>query len=165
MERSVADSLSNGSLSRSIQDQLSQKYSCLAVDGILPVYLLPVRQQDNSVDCGVYAIANAIEFVVDNGNPMANYDIAVMRSHLIQCLESGELHPFPKCPPPKNTRTTAQNNGLQYYSITFLFSINWLRLLESDYNYIQFTEHIVYIKESIPVTLCRLYSHKINISE
>ena len=56
----IADSLSSGSLSRSIQDQLGQKYSCLAVDGILPVYLLPVMQQNNSVDCGVYAIANAI---------------------------------------------------------------------------------------------------------
>ena len=68
------------------------------MDGTLPVYLLPVRQQDNSFDCGVYAIANAIEFVVDNGNPMANYDIAIMRSHLIQCLKSGEFNPFPKCP-------------------------------------------------------------------
>ena len=61
------------------------------------MYLLPVMQQNNSVDCGVYAIANAIEFVADNGNPMANYDISVIRSHLIQCLESGDLHPFPKC--------------------------------------------------------------------
>ena len=77
----VADSFRNGSLTRSISDQLSAKYSCLAVDGILPVYLLPVTQQDNSVDCGVYAIANAIEFLVDNGNPLANYDIAVMRTH------------------------------------------------------------------------------------
>ena len=103
------DSLSNGTLSRSIQDQLNQKYSCLAVDGILPV-----RQQDNSVDCGVYAIANAIEFVVDNGNPIANYDIAVMRSHLIQCIESWELHPFPKCPP----KIRGRQPKIKVYNIT-----------------------------------------------
>ena len=41
---------------------------------------LTIRQQHNSVDCGVYAIANAIEFLVDNGNPPGNY-IAVMRTH------------------------------------------------------------------------------------
>ena len=109
----VADSLRNGSLTRSIQDQLSAKYSCLAVDGILPVYLLPVTQQDNSVDCGVYAIANAIEFVVDNGNPLANYDIELMRSHLINCFESGALQPFPKCP----TKIPGQQSRIIVYNI------------------------------------------------
>jgi len=110
----IADSLSNGSLTQSIQDQLSQKYSCLAVDGQLPVYLLPVKQQDNGVDCSVFAIANAIEFSVDNGNPMANYDIGVMRSHLIQCLDAGELQPFPKC----TKKIRARQSKTIVYNIT-----------------------------------------------
>ena len=111
----VADSLSNGSISQTIEDQLGQKYSSLASDGILPVYLLPVRQQDNSTDCGVYAIANAVEFVEENGNPMAYYEIDVMRSHLIECLESRELLPFPKCSKKirgRQPKTTVHNINL-----------------------------------------------------
>jgi Ulp1 family protease len=93
----VADSLSNGALTRSIQEQLLQKYGTVGQGGSLPVYLLPVKQQVNGVDCGVHAIANAIEFLIEDGNPLANYDIAAMRPHLLACLESGQLLPFPKC--------------------------------------------------------------------
>ena len=58
--------------------------------------MLPVQQQVNCFDCGVHAIANAIEFLVEDGNPTTQYDIAIMRQHLVECLERKEFSPFPK---------------------------------------------------------------------
>jgi len=58
----------------------------------------------NGVDCGLHAIANAIEFVTEHGDPLANYDLKEMRQHLITCLETGKLQAFPKCKTKKRGR-------------------------------------------------------------
>lgn len=93
----VADSLlSDDCLTPSLRDQLLQRYSSVAVDGELQINILPVMQQTNGIDCGVYAIANAVEFLTPGGNPQSVYDVSKMRHHLLQCLEDGILSPFPK---------------------------------------------------------------------
>ena len=60
------------------------------------MYILPVDQQTNAVGCGVYAIANAVEFLHEDGNPEAIFKRDEMRSHLIHCLETAQMTPFPK---------------------------------------------------------------------
>ena len=75
--------------------QLKQRYTTLAVDNILSVYVLPVQQQCNDFDCGCHAIATAVEFRED-GNPCATFDLEKMRSHLITCFDFESFEPFPK---------------------------------------------------------------------
>lgn len=60
------------------------------------MYVLPVKQQVNSVDCGCHAIACAVEFLCNDGDPLSNFDVDKMREHLAKCLESENLAPFPK---------------------------------------------------------------------
>ena len=94
MRVELADSLISRKLSESLCTQLRQRYS--NTSNPLSVYILPVDQQTNAVDCGIYAIANAVEFLHEDGNPEAIFKPEEMRSHLIQCLEAGEMTPFPK---------------------------------------------------------------------
>ena len=55
-----------------------------------------VQQQPNS--CGLYSIANVVElcFKPDCFNTLVTYSTSKMREHLRQCLESGNMTPFPK---------------------------------------------------------------------
>jgi hypothetical protein len=57
-----------------------------------------VQKQDNSIDCGLFAIANAVEFCNNGfkGGTHINYDEKYMRDHLIYCLERGFFSQFPK---------------------------------------------------------------------
>ena len=63
------------------------------------VKLPEVQQQTNGFDCGVYAIANLVEFCSKgsfNFKRKTNFIENYMRSHLISCLESGHFTPFPQ---------------------------------------------------------------------
>ena len=102
MRVELADSLTSGKISESLNNQLRQKYSNSTEH--LSVFVIPVDQQNNSIDCGLYAIANAVEFLSEGGNPEALYNPDEMRSHFIQCLESGEIRPFPKNPKKRRGR-------------------------------------------------------------
>ena len=57
-----------------------------------------VQKQDNSIDCELFAIANAVEFCNNGfkGGTHINYDEKYMRDHLIYCLERGFISQFPK---------------------------------------------------------------------
>ena len=57
---------------------------------------MPILTQRNGVDCGCHAIATAVEFVPEDGDPIALLDLDRMRSHLVACLEADDVHPFPK---------------------------------------------------------------------
>ena len=92
----VADSLFTGKLSPSITAQLKQRYATLAENSVLPVYVLPIQQQANGVDCGCHAIATAAEFLLEDGDPLASFVTDKMRQHLISCLENENFRLFPK---------------------------------------------------------------------
>ena len=57
-----------------------------------------VQQQQNGVDCGVFAIAFATEFCFAKKELSKSliFDTKLMRPHLIQCIEFGKFTPFPK---------------------------------------------------------------------
>ena len=57
-----------------------------------------VQQQHNGVDCGIFAIAFATEFVYKQyaGNELIEFDRPKMRDHLLECFQSQNLTPFPK---------------------------------------------------------------------
>ena len=94
MRVELADSIFSRKLSATLCTQLRQKYS--SDSSPLSVYIIPVHQQTNSVDCGVYPIGNAVEFLYEDGNPESAFKSEEMRQHLIQCLEAGQMTPFPK---------------------------------------------------------------------
>ena len=83
-----------GQLGTSVEMQLAQIYGGEKIN----VSLLKVQQQDNCVDCGVFAIAFCTEFCFTGrkGILEAEFNLLKMRQHLLTCLENMELVPFPK---------------------------------------------------------------------
>ena len=55
------------------------------------------QQQHSGVDCGIFAIASATEFVFNQytGNEL-EFDRSVMRDNLLICFQNQDLIPFPK---------------------------------------------------------------------
>ena len=80
------DSKSAGnSLQSSLECQIARIYSSKKEK--FTVEMVPVHQQEGSEDCGVFAIAYAVELI---------YRQESMRSHLESCLCEGKLSPFPR---------------------------------------------------------------------
>ena len=57
--------------------------------------VIPVQQQNNGCDCGVFAIVYATYLVYTKDPLTAEYDIQKMRLHLLYCLKSGHMDLFP----------------------------------------------------------------------
>ena len=62
----------------------------------LKITLKPTHKQPNSVDCGLFAIANALELCLGRSLENVSYDNEFMRHHLISCLKNNFFTPFPK---------------------------------------------------------------------
>ena len=92
----VLDSMSNGTLSPSMEIQLAALYGrdmpCLSVK------IPKIQQQTNGVDCGLFAIANVVQacFGGAPGKQLITYNTNYLRDHLIYCLERQDFSPFPK---------------------------------------------------------------------
>ena len=82
----------------SIQFQLSALYG-KGLD-LLDVHVVKVDKQNNNDECGVYALANLLEFVSNGCSYLVqnriNFNPKLMRQHLIKCLECRNCTPFPK---------------------------------------------------------------------
>ena len=57
---------------------------------------LPVQQQNGAVDCGLFAVAYAVEVCYGYSPSVVSFDQRKMRTHLHQCLSKGMIVPFPK---------------------------------------------------------------------
>ena len=82
-------------LSRSLEMQLFAIYG--RGKRHLQVVHPRVQQQHSGVDCGIFAVAYATEFVFNQytGNEL-EFDRSVMRDHLLMCFQNQDLIPFPK---------------------------------------------------------------------
>ena len=82
-------------INRETQRSMKALYGLfLDIRGKMRVTFLPVQRQDGGSNCGAFAIAFEI---LDGKSPMsAHFDVGAMRLHLIKCLETKELSPFPK---------------------------------------------------------------------
>ena len=69
-------------------------YSCHP-DPELVLHVTSVQQQNNSVDCGLYAIAFATSLCYGHDPESIVFDHSLMRSHLIKCIQDGDMTPFP----------------------------------------------------------------------
>lgn len=82
------------------------------------VSLLKVQQQDNNVDCGIFAIAFCTEFCFTGkqGILEAEFDRIRLRPHLLTCLENLDMVPFPKL---RKKMKLKKNNPAIEYTISF----------------------------------------------
>ncbi|OCT62055.1 hypothetical protein XELAEV_18043139mg [Xenopus laevis] len=91
----IADSMKASKLPYQVKKQINECYGQVICEPTKTMKQLNVDQQQNGYDCGVYAIAIAFEFL-SNGDPTCRYDGKMMRKHLINCLERGEITAFPR---------------------------------------------------------------------
>jgi len=97
----VLDSLYKNKLSSSLQIQLAYIYGCGLNN--LTVYVPNIQQQEiGTADCGVFAIANIVEFCITGYKELEmqsrswNFEMSKCRKHLVACLKSKLFIPFPK---------------------------------------------------------------------
>ena len=61
------------------------------------MHIPPTQQQDNALDCGLFAIAHMTEFLhTKQIQPNIRFDTSRMRDHLITCFENKYLTTFSK---------------------------------------------------------------------
>ena len=74
--------------------QIASLYMC--DERYLFIEQLPVQQQIGKVDCGLFALAFAVESCQGSDLSRVTFDQNEMRKHLLLCLERGCLKSFPK---------------------------------------------------------------------
>ena len=81
-------------LTESLKKQLKQLFS---PDDSLPAFRqLKCQKQVGVHDCGIFAIANAVELMTNGEIKDVVFDQSKMRNHLVSCFEAGKISAFPK---------------------------------------------------------------------
>ena len=78
-----------------IDDEVEQQVKDLLPDNFVGIEVVPVQQQMNGSDCGVFAVAFATCLVFELNPSDFMFDIPRMRPHLLECLRAGEIKVFP----------------------------------------------------------------------
>eukprot|EP00794_Sanderia_malayensis_P013552 gene13552-14952_t len=88
------DSLFQGRIPQKIAQQIANLLK--SEEDVITVNILPVQQQSNSVDCGVYSIAFVRAILGGNTNlDGVNFDHVKMRTHLLSAPLKNRLDMFP----------------------------------------------------------------------
>jgi hypothetical protein len=82
------------SLNNSTILQISKIYR--VPNSTLEIRTVSVQQQKGSSDCGVFAVAYAVEVCLGRNPQYARFDQTRMRNHLYECLTEGVMKPFPR---------------------------------------------------------------------
>ena len=87
------DSLFSGRIAALVQKQIA---SIIYEEGTSFKVIVPnVQHQNNSDDCGVYAIAFLVSLLHGLNPSNLTFDRKLIRQHLLKSLESGSFYPFP----------------------------------------------------------------------
>lgn len=91
----LMDSLFNGKVADHIKRQICAILNFTGDQ--LKINVIPVQQQSNGVDCGVFAIAFANYILINKKNPTNNVFFleSEMRTHLLKNFKSKKMAPFP----------------------------------------------------------------------
>lgn len=76
--------------------QIAKIYSLPKSQSVLRLHKMSVQQQQGTLDCGLFAIAYAVEVCLGRNPQCASFDQQKMREHLYTCLTKGVLTSFPK---------------------------------------------------------------------
>ena len=63
---------------------------------VLKIRQVPVQQQTGCVDCGLFAIAHAVEICQGRQAERANFNQKTMRNHLFKCISKQKMLSFPQ---------------------------------------------------------------------
>lgn len=85
------DSLYHDAITQEIEDQTKD----LLGGHLTSLSYLPVQQQNNGSDCGVFSIAFATCLALGSDPSHTTFDIPRMRPHLLACLKDGKISMFP----------------------------------------------------------------------
>ena len=86
------DSLFHDIIANEVEEQLKD----LMANNFTGMNIVPVQQQGNGSDCGVFSIAFATCIVYGRDPSIVTFDVPQMRPHLSRCLKTGVLSPFPQ---------------------------------------------------------------------
>ena len=90
----VCDAL-NTALTRSSRKAIRSLYKhYFSGDEVIP--FLPVKRQSDGYNWGLFAIAFAAKILDGKSSSEAIFSVDEMRGHLISCLATQKLSPFPK---------------------------------------------------------------------
>ena len=78
-----------------IELEVEEQVQDLLAESFIGINTVPVQQQLNGSDCGVFAIAFATCIVYGIKPEDVTFDIPKMRPHLVECLRSNLIVPFP----------------------------------------------------------------------
>ncbi|EDO41537.1 predicted protein [Nematostella vectensis] len=79
-----------------IADEIESQIICLMGPNVYPgLQVVPVQQQQNGSDCGVFAAAFATSILHYIPPETVQFDLSKMRKHLFECLKAGIMEPFP----------------------------------------------------------------------
>lgn len=79
-----------------LKHQIKQLFS-RPTDESPPTYQqIDCQKQVGGTDCGLFAIANAMEVLAGNDVSQVVFDQTMMRKHLASCFENNKMTPFPK---------------------------------------------------------------------
>lgn len=85
------DSLFHDVVSQEIEDQTND----LLGDHLVELQFVPVQQQTNDSDCGVFAINFAVSLALGRNPKHITFNTPRMRSHLAACLKAQKISMFP----------------------------------------------------------------------
>ena len=92
----IADSLSCNNLYVDAITQIAHLYGMFADKSVLQIRCRSVQQQTGITDCGLFAIAYAVEVCLGRNPEEAIFAQERMRQHLNECLLSGQMRAFPR---------------------------------------------------------------------
>ena len=108
------DSLQKAKVSDSIVKQLCEIRKCS--QSMLNIVSIPVQQQLNACDCGVFAVAFATDLAYDKDPAVQHYDTHKIRTHLLHSLQSRLITPFPTTNK-RTKRGRKTDNSIKLYCI------------------------------------------------
>ena len=85
------DSLYHDVISQEVEEQTDD----LLGGNLIKLHCVPVQQQTNSSDCGVFAIAFACCLAFGRDSSHVTFDVSLMRFHLAACFRSKTMSMFP----------------------------------------------------------------------
>eukprot|EP00794_Sanderia_malayensis_P018489 gene18489-20338_t len=88
------DSLFRGKISTNTRQQICALLNCNLPK--IRIMVLPVKQQTNNTDCGIYALAFTQYILLNKNNPSEiNFRQEKMRNHMLHALLKDHIDPFP----------------------------------------------------------------------
>ena len=86
------DSLYHNVISKEVEEQAINQ---VGTDSFSPLNVVPIQQQRNGSDCGVFAAAFATAFVHGVPPNLLEFDTTKLRDQFCACLKAGKMEMFP----------------------------------------------------------------------